>query len=106
MLTNRSLLFLLFLSLVFGIETGAEEHRPLQAFARLNGTWVGSFVGYDNRGEELYRIRVKQMYQILNRTTQRVEIEDLMSDGTKVTGISSQIQRRSGRAQGKNYSWT
>lgn len=94
MRTHRLLLPILFLTPILANDRRPEEPPPVRAFARLNGTWVGSFVGHDNHGKELYRIRVKQVYRILNRTTQKVEIEDVMPDGSKVTGIGENVASR------------
>src|SRR5438093_1701479 len=73
---------------------------PVHVFAQLEGTWYGSFVGYDERGRELYRLRVRQIYRTINSTTQKVEIEDLMADGTKITGVGENIASR-----GPDGSW-
>jgi hypothetical protein len=94
MRTHRLLLVILLLTPILARELRPEEPSPVQVFARLDGTWTGNFVGYDARGKELYRIRVRQVYRILNRTTQKVEIEDLMSDGSKVTGIGENVASR------------
>jgi hypothetical protein len=70
-----------------GNETHSRDSSPIQALAQLNGTWSGIFVGYDLKGRELYRIRVKQVYRNVNQTTQKVEIEDMMPDGTTIRGV-------------------
>jgi len=73
-----------------GIEAGAAaEERlgpPVAVFADLDGTWEGTFVGWDATGHELYRLAVRQTYRTVDDHTQRVEIEDRMPDGSVVTG--------------------
>ncbi|MHC5024117.1 MAG: hypothetical protein ACYTGG_09425 [Planctomycetota bacterium] len=59
---------------------------PVGVFADLDGTWSGVFIGYDERGRELYRIRVTQTYATVDATTQTVRIRDEMPDGTIITG--------------------
>ena len=41
---------------------------PVSVFADLEGTWSGAFVGYDETGKELYRIRVRQTYTTVDET--------------------------------------
>jgi hypothetical protein len=72
----------------------ATVDRPVAVFADLDGTWRGTFVGYDTTGKELYRIAVTQHYETVNATTQRVKIEDVMSDGTRITGEGENVARR------------
>lgn len=71
---------------------------PVAVFASLDGTWEGTFVGYDVTGVELYRIRVRQTYETVDATTQRVTIRDEMPDGTVITGEGENLARR--RADG------
>ncbi|MHC4992792.1 MAG: hypothetical protein ACYTGC_17610 [Planctomycetota bacterium] len=71
---------------------------PVAVFAELDGTWEGTFVGFDSAGRELYRIRVRQIYRTVSDTVQRVRIEDRMNDGTVVTGEGENIATR--RADG------
>ncbi len=72
---------------------------PVDVFKDLDGHWVGTFVGYDTTGKELYRIRVKQWYRTLNRTTQEVLVQDTMADGTVITGKGQNVATRT--ADGK-----
>lgn len=68
---------------------------PVGVFSSLDGTWKGVFVGYDESGKELYRIRVRQIYRTVNETTQKVEIVDTMSDGTVIRGEGENVATRS-----------
>ena len=97
------------LSIVLGIIVGAtlfatlgvvqdQSSAPVEVFADLEGTWSGTFVGYDQTGNELYRIAVKQRYQTLNDTMQKVIIYDTMPDGTVISGSGINTARR--RADG------
>lgn len=76
--------------------TGAPEaaEPPVAVFADLDGTWEGTFVGWDRTGRELYRLRVRQTYQTVDESTQRVEIEDRLPDGSVVTGRGENVARR------------
>lgn len=73
-----------------GIGAGAAAEEPAEppvaVFADLDGTWEGTFVGWDASGRELYRLSVRQTYRTLDDHTQRVVIEDRMPDGSVVTG--------------------
>jgi len=71
-----------------------EEPAPASVFADLDGTWVGTFIGYDETGRELYRIRVRQTYETISDTVQRVTMDDRMPDGTHVTGRGENTARR------------
>ncbi|MEE8155560.1 MAG: hypothetical protein V3T53_11465 [Phycisphaerales bacterium] len=71
---------------------------PVAVFAELDGTWSGTFVGYDETGNELYRLAVTQRYQTINDTTQSVIIQDTMPDGTVITGRGENTAHR--RADG------
>ena len=75
-----------------------QSNAPVEVFADLEGTWSGTFVGYDETGNELYRIAVKQRYQTINDTTQLVVIQDTMPDGTVITGRGENTAHR--RADG------
>ncbi len=97
------------LSIVLGIIVGAtlfatlgvgqdQASAPVEVFADLEGTWSGTFVGYDETGNELYRIAVKQRYQTINDTMQKVIIYDTMPDGTVITGRGENTAHR--RADG------
>jgi hypothetical protein len=67
---------------------------PVAVFADLDGRWAGVFVGYDDAGRELYRIRVRQEYETVDATTQRVTITDTMPDGTVIRGAGENTARR------------
>ncbi len=93
------------LSIVFGIIVGAtlfatlgvgqdQSSAPVEVFADLEGTWSGTFVGYDETGNEFYRIAVKQQYQTINDTMQKVIIYDKMPDGTVISGSGINTARR------------
>jgi len=93
------------LSIVLGIIVGAtlfatlgvgqdQSSAPVEVFADLEGTWSGTFVGYDQAGNELYRIAVTQHYQTLNDTMQKVIIYDTMPDGTVISGSGINTARR------------
>ena len=73
---------------------GAGSDRPVDVFAELEGTWTGVFAGYDTEGRELYRIKVRQTYEIVSDTTQSVHVEDTMPDGTVIRGDGQNIARR------------
>jgi hypothetical protein len=86
------------LPFLVGNQTYSRDSSPIQALAQLNGIWSGIFVGYDLLGKELYRIRVKQVYRSINQTPQKVEIEDMMPDGTTIIGVGENTASR--RADG------
>ncbi len=67
---------------------------PVHVFAELEGSWSGVFIGLDSSGRELYRIRVKQTYETISDTEQRVTIEDTMPDGTVITGEGANTATR------------
>ena len=67
---------------------------PIAVFADLDGVWKGTFVGYDPTGKELYRIRVRQEYETISDTLQKVRITDTMPDGTVITGEGENIAHR------------
>lgn len=67
---------------------------PVAVFAELDGSWAGTFVGWDASGRELYRIAVRQTYRTVNETTQRVVLEDRLGDGRVVTGEGVNLARR------------
>ena len=69
---------------------------PVSVFAELDGVWKGTFVGYDASGKELYRIQVRQEYETVSATMQKVRITDTMPDGTVITGEGENIARRRG----------
>ncbi len=73
---------------------GMGPARPVQVFADLDGTWKGTFVGYDPTGKELYRIEVTHTYKTVSDTTQAVVIRDRMADGTVITGEGENVARR------------
>jgi len=70
------------------------DGAPVRVFAKLDGTWTGTFVGYDASGRELYRIAVRQTYRTIDETTQRVTISDTMPDGTVILGEGENVARR------------
>lgn len=72
----------------------ASDATPVSVFAELDGTWAGTFVGYDLEGRELYRISVRQVYRTIDAETQTVRIEDEFEDGTVVTGRGRNVARR------------
>ncbi len=93
------------LLIVLGIIVGAtlfatlgvgqdQPSAPVVVFADLEGTWSGTFVGYDETGNELYRIAVRQRYQTLNDTMQKVIIYDKMPDGSVISGSGINTARR------------
>jgi len=59
---------------------------PVSVFSDLDGTWEGNFIGYDLKGNILYEIKVRQVYQTINSTTQTVLIEDTHSSGEVIRG--------------------
>lgn len=69
---------------------------PITVFADLDGVWKGTFVGYDAAGKELYRIQVRQEYETVSDTLQKVRITDTMPDGIVITGEGENIARRRG----------
>lgn len=69
---------------------------PVTVFEDLDGTWEGTFVGWDTSGRELYRIAVRQTYRTVDAHTQVVEIEDRMPDGTVIAGRGENTARRNG----------
>lgn len=75
-----------------------QSNAPVEVFADLEGTWSGTFVGFDETGNELYRIAVRQRYQTLNDTMQKVIIYDKMPDGTVISssGINTARRREDG----------
>ena len=70
------------------------DTRPVAVFAELDGTWVGTFAGYDAGGKELYRIHVEQTYETIDANTQRVTVKDTMPDGTVITGRGTNTAHR------------
>lgn len=93
------------LSIVLGIIVAAtlfaalglgqdQSSAPVEVFADLEGTWSGTFIGYDETGNELYRIAVTQRYQTLNDTMQKVIIYDKMPDGSVISGSGINTARR------------
>lgn len=59
---------------------------PVKVFADLDGSWTGTFVGYDATGRELYRIQVEHHYQTIDANVQRVRTRDQFADGQVITG--------------------
>ena len=71
-----------------------QSSAPVEVFADLEGTWSGTFVGYDETGNELYRIAVTQHYETINDTMQKVIIYDTMADGRVISGTGINTARR------------
>jgi hypothetical protein len=67
---------------------------PVAVFAALEGSWSGSFVGYDAAGKELYRIRARQTYKTLDATTQSVELSDTDEKGATTKGTGRNVAKR------------
>ncbi|MHC4416274.1 MAG: hypothetical protein ACYS0G_13420 [Planctomycetota bacterium] len=67
---------------------------PVSVFAALDGTWVGTFVGYDSAGREVTRIAARHTYRTVDETQQTVEIEDTMPDGSVVRGQGVNVAER------------
>lgn len=67
---------------------------PVAVYAELDGEWAGEFVGWDTSGRELYRIDVRQSYETVDATTQRVSIRDRAADGTVTLGKGRNVARR------------
>lgn len=84
--------------MIAAARTPKDEAPPVHVFSELDGTWVGTFVGYDERGAELYRIRARHTYRTVDETTQRVEIADTMPDGRVIRGVGANTSAR--RADG------
>ena len=93
----------LLLSIALLTSAGAGEHpasavgsssEPVSVFAELDGTWEGTFAGYDTEGKELYRIAVRQHYQTVDGERQAVRIRDTLEDGTIITGEGFNVARR------------
>lgn len=72
----------------------AEPSPPVAVYAELDGTWQGAFVGYDEEGQELYRIEVTQTYRTVSDSRQIVEIRDVAADGTVTTGRGENVAVR------------
>ena len=73
---------------------GKKGQRPVDVFAEFEGTWSGSFVGYDATGKELYRIAVTQTYKTVDANTQELEATDRMQDGKVITARGKNTARR------------
>ncbi len=101
---SRSVLLLalwVLTSMAFATLAGEEPGLgadPVSVYSDLDGAWEGEFVGWDTKGEELYRIRVRQEYRTVDAETQEVGITDTMADGTVIRGRGRNIARR--RADG------
>lgn len=82
--------------LLFDPKSGAfaPDEDPVAVFAELDGTWEGEFVGYDERGVELYRLTVKQVYRTLDANTQEVVMQDRSREGKLTTGRGRNVARR------------
>lgn len=73
-------------------------NEPVAVFAGLEGDWVGTFVGFDAAGKELYRIAVKQSYRRLDANTQEVVLADTDAAGKTIRGKGRNVATR--RADG------
>lgn len=90
---------LLLLPLLFATVSLAAPPRPpaddpVAVFAGLDGEWVGTFVGWDASGKELYRIAVRQSYRTIDATTQEVVLADTDSGGKTTRGRGKNVARR------------
>ncbi len=96
---NRILGIIAFVSIA-GLGIGAAldsrpaPKEPVDVYAKLNGRWRGTFVGYDLKGTELYRIQVEQEYYRIDEETQGVRVKDTMPDGKVITGEGENTARR------------
>ena len=72
--------------------------EPAAVFAGLDGDWIGTFVGWDAAGKELYRITVKQSYRRVDATTQEVVLADTDAAGKTTKGKGRNVATR--RADG------
>ena len=75
------------------------ETPPVDVFHELDGTWAGTFVGYDETGAELYRIAVRQTYRTVDDHTQEVTIRDTMPDGKVIEGQGRNTAHRGADGQ-------
>ena len=75
-------------------QQGKPPADPISVFRSLDGTWRGTFVGYDTRGQELYRIGVRQTYETVDAHTQTVTIRDEMPGGKTITGRGKNTAHR------------
>lgn len=91
---NHLLLSFALLTFAAGSESANPDAPPVAVYADLDGTWEGTFAGYDTEGRELYRIDVKQHYWTVDNERQAVRIEDTAADGTVVTGEGFNTARR------------
>ncbi len=73
---------------------GVGRPRPIDVFADLDGTWVGTFVGYDAAGKEVLRIKARHTYRTVSATRQTVRIEDTMPDGEVIIGRGANFAER------------
>lgn len=94
MSVTRNIVITLLISLSLSLPEVYCENAPVEVFVELDGTWKGTFIGYDLTGTELYRIKVKQTYRTINDTTQTVQIEDIYPNGKIVTGEGKNIALR------------
>ncbi len=73
---------------------GVVRARPIDIFADLDGTWVGTFVGYDATGTEVLRIKARHTYRTVSATRQTVRIEDTMPGGEVIIGRGANLAER------------
>lgn len=91
---SHLILSLTLLALASGSAPADPDAPPVAVFADLDGTWEGTFAGYDTEGRELYRISVRQHYRTADDERQAVRIRDTSEDGTVVTGEGYNVARR------------
>lgn len=87
--SSKKILLIVVLSLSFSQTFAATN--TVDVFSELNGTWKGTFIGYDLTGKELYRIDVIQTYKTIDEVTQSVQITDIYPSGEIVTGEGKNI---------------
>lgn len=82
--------------LVLSLTASAEpaHEAPVAVFAALDGVWEGTFAGYDTEGRELYRLRARHVYRTVDGERQAAELEDVLADGTVITGQGFNVARR------------
>ncbi len=88
-----STFLIIVLTFVFNLISVRSEvpQKPVAVFSELDGKWEGNFIGYNSKGEILYKIEVTQTYKTINDTTQEVYIKDKSEDGKVTTGKGKNI---------------
>lgn len=90
--TTLFLILLFFVPFCLLIPAQSDEAKPpVSVFSELDGKWKGNFIGYNSKGEILYKIEVMQIYKTVSDTTQEVDIEDKSEDGEVITGKGKNI---------------